>query len=328
MNRKEVLNILETLTDGDFQKLIFFLDVPNSSIPAPTKTKIERAIDLLRWCESPTGCGLEKVEHELREMGAIETVNQSQKSDRQDNEIETKTHQSFTEILPNNVELEMIAIPAGSFIMGSHESEFEQPIHRVTLQQFHLSKYPVTQAQYQAIMGKNPSEFKEDSRPVEMVTWYEAMEFCQILSQLTGKNYQLPSEAQWEYACRAGNTGKWCFGNEEYKLQDYAWYDANSNQQTHPVGQKKPNDWGLYDMHGNVWEWCADDWHYSYKGAPTDGSAWLDNDNSSESMKYAVIRGGSWLDFPDVCCSAIRVIYIRRDIRYVDNGFRIICEMK
>lgn len=194
--------------------------------------------------------------------------------------------QSFIEDLGNGVRLEMIAIPSGSFLMGSPDGlDFagDGPQHRVTLAPFWIGKYPVTQAQWRAVMGKkwlsmadnNPSQFKGDNLPVEHVSWDDAVKFCKAISQRTGGAYRLPSEAEWEYACRGGSNGRYCFGDDYALLGEYAWYDENSGNQTHPVGRKKPNAWGLYDMHGNVWEWCEDVWHENYNGAPTDGSAWL-----------------------------------------------------
>ena len=158
----------------------------------------------------------------------------------------------------------MVRIPAGTFMMGSEENDSEKPVHEVTLSAFEISATPVTQAQYEAVMGDNPSHFKDPDNPVENVSWDDAMKFCEKLKQRTGQEFMLPSEAQWEYACRAGSSSKYCFGDAEEELGDYAWYDKNSEGRTHPAGRKKPNAWGLYDMHGNVWEWCQDWWADNY----------------------------------------------------------------
>ena len=187
--------------------------------------------------------------------------------------------------------IEMVKIPAGSFLMGSptsEESHFasESPQHEVTLETFWMSQSPITQAQWEYVMGTNPSHFKGEGLPVECVSWHDAMEFCRRLSQQTGHTYTLPSEAQWEYACRAGTTTPFSFGDTI--TTDQANYDGNYTygngpkgeyrQQTTPVGMFPPNDWGLHDMHGNVWEWCLDQWHPNYEGAPVDGSAWEGGD--------------------------------------------------
>ncbi|MFO5527762.1 MAG: SUMF1/EgtB/PvdO family nonheme iron enzyme, partial [Cuspidothrix sp.] len=194
---------------------------------------------------------------------------------------------SFTEDLGNGIKLEMIAIPGGTFWMGSPENEaerssWESPQHQVTVPSFFMGKYQLTQAQYQAIIGTNPSRFKGKNRPVESVCWDDAVAFCQTLSQKTQKNYRLPSEAEWEYACRAGTTTPFSFGDNI--TTDLVNYDGNypyksapkgkHRQQTTDVGTFPPNAFGLYDMHGNVWDWCEDDWHDNYINPPTDGSAW------------------------------------------------------
>ena len=236
--------------------------------------------------------------------------------------IESGNAQYFKEQLGNNVELEMIAIPSSTFLMGSPEGEgrnSEKPQHKVNVQAFYMGKYPITQAQYQQIMGKNPSEFKgNDQRSVENVSWDDAVEFCKKLSKQTGNKYRLSTEAEWEYACRAQTTTAYYFGESITKEQvNYRETVGYSPVGTTPVGKFPPNDFGLYDMHGNVWEWCQDDWHDSYKNAPNNGSAWL----SEETTK--VIRGGSWNDNSDVCRSAIRLSG-DRDNPLSIIGFRVV----
>ncbi len=239
----------------------------------------------------------------------------------------------MTENLGNRVSLEMVKIPGGRFLMGSPETEAkrfksEGPQHYVDVPEFFMGKYPVTQAQWQAVMGNNPSNFKGSNRPVERVSWNDATEFCQKLSQITGKKYSLPSQSQWEYACRARTSTPFYFG--ETITSELVNYDGKSTyadepkgkcrQETTDVGIFPPNSFGLYDMHGNVWEWCADDWHDNYEGAPTDGSVWLDGNKNRSPL-----RGGSWLNHPDGCRSAYRNLSIRRDDYYYTIGFRIVC---
>ncbi|MBE9218880.1 bifunctional serine/threonine-protein kinase/formylglycine-generating enzyme family protein [Dolichospermum flos-aquae] len=239
---------------------------------------------------------------------------------------------SFTEDLGNGIKLEMIAIPGGTFWMGSPANEAERgdnesPQHQVTVPSFFMGKYPLKQAQYQAIIGDNPSGFKGNNRPVETVSWDDAVTFCQKLSQRTGKNYRLPSEAEWEYACRAGTKTPFSFGDNI--TTDLVNYDGNYpyksapkgkyRQQTTDVGTFPPNAFGLYDMHGNVWEWCEDDWHENYINAPTDGSAWNSQSGSSKKM----LRGASWGSFAWRCRAAIRV-RLSRDLRDSRCGFRVV----
>jgi formylglycine-generating enzyme required for sulfatase activity len=228
--------------------------------------------------------------------------------------------------LPPDFNLEMVDIPAGKFKMGSDEYDNEKPIHEVTVPAFQMGKYPVTQAQYQAVMGTNPSKFSGNPQnPVEYVSWFDAKAFCEKLSQLTGINYRLPTEAEWEYACRAGTQTRFSFGDDESQLGDYAWFDGNSNNTTHPVGKKRPNPWGLCDMHGQVWEWCADQYHDSYVNKPeklkeNGNIAWVDNNITNQSLM--LLRGGSWNDYPVYCRSANRS-RLNADYCYDALGFRV-----
>ena len=168
-------------------------------------------------------------------------------------------------------------------------------------------------------MGSNPSYFGScgDDCPVEIVSWNDAQEFARRLSQKTGKQYRLPSEAEWEYAARAGSSTKWSFGDSEYQLGDYAWFSANS-QKTKRVAQKSPNAFGLFDMYGNVWEWVQDCWHDNYVGAPTDGSAWTTGCNNNRR----VLRGGSWINDPALLRSDGRFSNTP-DFRFIHIGLRL-----
>ena len=247
--------------------------------------------------------------------------------------ISDKQAEFFKEDLGYGVVLEMVKIPGASFKMGSPETEkdrssSESPQHTVNMPSFFMGKFAVTQAQYQRIMGSNPANFKGEERPVEQISWDDAVEFCFKLSKRTGRTYRLPSEAEWEYACRAGTTTPFHFG--ETITSTLANYDASVvyrsepkgeyRQQTTDVGTFPPNAFGLYDMHGNVWEWCQDHWHDSYQGAPNDGSAWLSENKDANPM----LRGGSWVDVPRHCRSATRLGCVA-DGRIDFFGFRVSC---
>jgi formylglycine-generating enzyme required for sulfatase activity len=187
----------------------------------------------------------------------------------------------------------------------------------VQIQSFAIGKYEVTQEQWYAVMGNNPSANKGRALPVEQGSWDDVQQFIAKLNQKTGQKYRLPSEAEWEYAARAGTTTTWSFGNDVSKLGNYAWYKENSGLKTHAVGQKLPNAFGLFDMHGNVWEWVQDCWHETYAGAPTDGSAWT----TGCSGNYRALRGGSWYYFQEDLRSASRGWYASEDRGGV--GFRL-----
>ncbi|PSB05423.1 protein kinase, partial [filamentous cyanobacterium CCP2] len=247
--------------------------------------------------------------------------------------------QFFAEDLGNGITLEMVEIPGGTFTMGSSEDEpgrdgNESPQHQVTVPGFFMGRFQVTQAQYEAITGSNPSRFSGANRPVEQVSWNDAIEFCEKLSQRTGRAYRLPSESEWEYACRAGTTTPFHFW--ETITTDLANYNGSESvfggepiyrseprgeyrQQTIDVGSFLPNAFGLHDMHGNVWEWCQDVWHVNYNGAPTDGSAWVTGGGSNRRL----LRGGSWVNFPRYCRSAIRDTNFP-DYRVNSLGFRVV----
>ena len=232
------------------------------------------------------------------------------------------------------VKLELVRIPPGSFMMGT-----EKPAHRVTFAKpFYMGKFEVTQDQWRAVTRDNPSRFQSPNYPVEQVSWHRCQQFLKELRERTGHKFALPTEAEWEYACRAGSTSEFCFGDDESGLGEYAWYGVKPTKATypkdqwkpkpsegkpfawgihdgagnpvegsHPVGQKKPNAWGLHDMHGNVCEWCEDVYRHNYDGAPADGSAWLLQEVGG--LSFRVLRGGSWggEGDPMACRSARRV---------------------
>jgi formylglycine-generating enzyme required for sulfatase activity len=227
--------------------------------------------------------------------------------------------------LGGGVKMEFVLIPAGKFKMGSPENEQfrddkEGPQHDVTLgKPFYMGKYEVTQEQYEKIIKNNPSTFKGARNPVDSVSWYDAQAFCKQMSQKTGRSVRLPSEAEWEYACRAW-TSTWFYnGDKDEDLGRVGWYGENSEGRTHPVGEKEPNVFGLYDMHGNVWEWVEDYWHDNYTGAPTDGSAWIETPRGGGR----VWRGGSWSHSAWSCRSAFRFGRVPVS-RFVFNGFRVV----
>jgi len=244
----------------------------------------------------------------------------------------------FEEHLGSGTVMEMVSVSGGTFLMGSPKDRGdgdEKPQHPVTLPSFYIGKFPVTQAQWTAVaalpeikifLNFDASRFKGANRPVENVSWYEAVEFCARLSRKTGKKYRLPSEAQWEYACRGETMTPFHFG--ETITSELANYNGNSNYgdapkgvyrfQTTDVGNFKPNAFGLYDLHGNVWEWCADSWHSNYNGAPADGSVWDSGGDSS----LRLLRGGSWNDHPPNCRSACRLRY-QPDCKASIVGFRV-----
>ncbi|AFZ61275.1 formylglycine-generating enzyme family protein [Anabaena cylindrica FACHB-243] len=262
-----------------------------------------------------------------------------------------RTAQYFREDLGNDIQLDMMLIPGGTFIMGAPKDELdsrnnERPQHEVTVPSFYMGQYPVTQAQWKFVaklpqvnkkLNPDPSRFKGANRPVEQVSWYDAVEFCSRLSNHTKRQYSLPSEAEWEYACRAGTKTPFHFG--ETITTDLANYDGRSSYGQGPKGVYRKettevgsfgvaNNFGLYDMHGNLWEWCLDDWHDKYTDAPVDGSAWFDNDDKlSDKSGRVVLRGGSWISSPEICRSAYRYLNPWGERGNINDGIglRVVC---
>ena len=256
-----------------------------------------------------------------------------------------ETIQFFAEVLDENLAIELVKIPAGKFIMGSPETEPERkdsegPQHKVQINKFFMGQYPITQVQWRFVarlpqieqnLESDPSRFKGDNLPVEQVSWYETVEFCKRLSAYTGREYGLPTEAEWEYACRAGTTTPFHFG--ETITPDVANYKTTGSYNNGPTAERLrkttsvdhfdiANAFGLCDMHGNVWEWCQDHWHPNYEEAPTDGGAWL----TEEKHTRRVIRGGARQYFPGKCRSASRVEN-SSDSRSDGIGFRVVCRV-
>ncbi len=251
----------------------------------------------------------------------------------------------FRENLGNELGLDLVKIPGGNFLMGSSPTDprgrdCERPQHTVTLKDFFLSKFPITQAQWCIVAGfpkikrdldRDPSCFKGNKRPVERISWEDAVEFCDRLSQYSQRRYRLPSESQWEYACRAGTTTAFYFGPT--LTENLANYMAKRTygqeavgeyrQETTPVGQFPPNAFGLYDLHGNVWEWCADHWHPNYWQSPTSQKVWF----SDNPLNYRVLRGGSWDYDATYCGCAYRYSYHPQANPLNQIGFRVLWDL-
>jgi formylglycine-generating enzyme required for sulfatase activity len=257
---------------------------------------------------------------------------------------ETKTGSYFIEPLGSGVKpLELVAISGGEFMMGSDERDREQPKHKVTLQPFFISRYPITESQWQVVseypsinrdinVRPNSSRDGRKNFPIEWISWDEAQEFCNRLSARSGRNYFLPSESQWEYACRAGSTTSYHYSQRPIPhlfncRSGCVTSDGISClplKSTSEVGLFPPNNWGLHDMHGNVWEWCEDDWHKDYEQAPNDGTAWVEEDREDKR----VIRGGAWNQEDERCSSSYRAYYSLSDhvlslTRKADRGPRM-----
>jgi formylglycine-generating enzyme required for sulfatase activity len=298
-NRLKDLQLNHNLTDEEVEK-----------ISQPILERAEITLTL--------GISLEKFEFD------VITVDKK----GEENSRTRKSALFFIEDLGNGIGLEMVYIPAGTYLMGSPEGKGygdEHPQHSVSVLPYLMGKYQITQAQWRIVaayppvareLNPNPAKFPGDNRPVEQVSWEDAKEFCSRLSRKTGREYRLPSEAEWEYACRGGTTTEFYFGDTI--TPNLARCNA---LETAPVGSYPPNAFGLYDMHGNVWEWCEDEYHSSYEGnPPVDGSAW----KSTENNNTCVLRGGSWFNNPENCRSAYR-LYLNRDVRLIFFGFRVMC---
>ncbi|MCK4375639.1 MAG: formylglycine-generating enzyme family protein [Candidatus Brocadiae bacterium] len=223
----------------------------------------------------------------------------------------------------NELGMAFALLPPGEFIQGSageelgHEAS-EGPQRRVRITRgFYMGVHEVTQEQYAEVMRKNPSKFRSAKNPVERVSWNDAVEFCSRLSEEEGRTYRLPTEAEWEYACRSGSTTAYCYGDDPGQLGEYAWYKGNSGEKTHEVGLKQPNAWGLYDVLGNVWEWCQD-WYADYEPGLSE------DPRGPVNGIFRAVRGGSWFDYPSPFRSASRGRNSPSN-RADDHGFRVVC---
>jgi eukaryotic-like serine/threonine-protein kinase len=249
-----------------------------------------------------------------------------------DSKATTQPAKTLTLDLGNKVTMKLLLIPPGTFQMGSPQVESalqqnEAPQHEVTITKaFYIGMFPVTQQQYEPIAGKNPSEFKAPANPVDSASWEDAADFCKKLSQKAGKTVRLATEAEWEYACRAGTATRFYYGDDDAacsKLGDFAWWGGNAGGKTHPVGQKKPNAWGLYDMHGNVWQWVADWYDDNYYASSPKADP-----NGPDSGTLRVVRGGGWIaNKPIICRSADRNRQ-KPDFRHHGFGFRVVVEVE
>ncbi|MBN2308414.1 MAG: formylglycine-generating enzyme family protein [Candidatus Hydrogenedentes bacterium] len=225
--------------------------------------------------------------------------------------------------------VEMVLLPGGTFSMGDNDGEVDEPEHRVTVSPFYIDAHEVTQSEYERVMGENPSKVKGDKNPVEQIRWSDAVRYCNARSRQEGlepaydlKNwtcrfdvdgYRLPTEAEWEYACRAGTDSAYSFGDGEAALPQYGWFERNARGKPRPTGTRKPNPWGLHDMHGNLWEWCNDFYQVDYYANSPDTDP-----RGPASGEKKVLRGGCWNSTPDACRAAYRY---NEDPAYTDACF-------
>ena len=227
----------------------------------------------------------------------------------------------FTQELSSGLSFDMLLVEGGNFLMGGADEEAyesEKPIHQVNVSTFYLGKYPVTQELWEAVMGNNPSDYKGAKNPVENVSWEDAKGFIKQLNKETKQSYRLPNEAEWEFAARGGiHTEEYLYSGSD-KLSEVGWYSENSGGQTQPVGQLLENELGLFDMSGNVLEWCEDDYHSNYQGAPIDGSAWIDQPKRGG---YRVLRGGFWNENARYCRVSLRFHGLRPAIALTVSVF-------
>ncbi len=294
---KTALDILQGMLDTD----IYLVPVRLEECQVPETLRAFQWVDLFGESEEGNWTRLVRaIEREMEHRGGTVTTEAEIRAPKRTHSLDTlreEPQDALRKEMRNSLDVEFVLISEGEFLMGSADGENdERPVHKVRISQpFYLGKYEVTQAQWEAVMGNNPSHFKgsffkkgDPNRPVENVSWEEVQEFIRKLNAKEGgAHYRLPTEAEWEYTCRAGSTTAYCFGDDEELLGEYAWYGENAGIQTHPVGQLKPNAWGLYDMHGNVWEWVQD----CYGEYPAEA---VTDPQGPSSGSSRVKRGGGW----------------------------------
>jgi formylglycine-generating enzyme required for sulfatase activity len=329
VDRRKLIDTLVLLTAQEIKLLKLRVNIPNFILPGEPASLIDHIATIIQWAEGPNGCGLAKLQDEVNRLSLSVAPSTG---------VQSPTEGRFmTELYTNPLGMEFVLISSGKFLMGSKQNWDEEPVHEVNIKNsFYLGKYQVTQGEWEKVMGKNPSQLQGDAKlPVETVSWIECQDFLKELNSRDEKMiYRLPSEAEWEYACRAGKGGKeFSFGNKLTSRQaTYNWcyplvvapkrYRFSYPQKTTPVGTYAPNAFGLYDMHGNVQEWCQDRWHPNYKNAPNDGSAWETGTDYNR-----LVRGGAWADPAYRCRSAFRVSKTQGD-KSSNIGLRVVAVLK
>jgi formylglycine-generating enzyme required for sulfatase activity len=325
--------VMEEADEGIRKRLPIFPVLIDAVLP-PVAFRSKPTVDLSAWDGDTNSFTFQNLVKNIRKIlgqpARIKPLQPTIPETREPEPPEPKPAEGPRELEPhgakeftNSLGMQFVLIPAVTFMMGSgiaeEGDEDERPQHQVTLSQsFYLQTKPVTQGQWKRLMGENPSFFHEGGEdcPVENVSWNDAQEFLKKLNRMEKTDqYRLPTEAQWEYACRAGSTQRYCFGDGEAELGHYAWYAGNSQESTHPVGRLKPNAWGLYDMHGNVYEWCQD-WYGEYPPGP------VTDPKGPSAGEYRVLRGGSWDGKARDVRSAYR-LRLSPDYRYGHEGFRV-----
>lgn len=312
--------VIEEVEEGIRQRVPIFQALTDRVSP-PLQFRSRQSVNLSAWDGGTGSPAFQNLARQIRKILGQPTPQETPEPEpaRESPELETPV----TRKMVNGVGMRFVLIPAGTFLMGQSETEGgdedELPQHQVTFTQpFYLQTTPVTQGQWVEVMGENPAYFHEGGQdcPVENVSWEEAQEFINQLNHLEGTDdYRLPTEAEWEYACRAGSGERFCFGDQEAELKNYAWYEANSRESTHPVGRLRANAWGLYDMHGNVFEWCQD-WFGPYPSDP------VTDPPGPPGGEHRVLRGGSWNSMAEDVRCAYR-LRLTPGYRYRHEGFRV-----